>query len=306
MNPERPTTYTRPALLVFHGGMVLYLIGHNVLIPLIRNIGTGSPFYYDVELFWVLQALIFYFFFKYDFEKPKKSPIPLLFYITLYSTLIGTLQLIAQGRDQKITLSFFAPFISFASLWAFIIVFFVQFKKYFLWESSNVFRRHLLAIMCAFAMVVSRNIFLVNPQVKQIVREKIVLPTYEESGCKGSVVQFSIPFKDSIPGNTEILDCGFNFNLVRIGKGNIGVKNLFPHPLHVRLDFLQEKIFVFKRIQVLKPGEKFDFEAESSGIYRMTTPSNPHLGIQIILKGDLEKLDPGIYKIGPKFIEIKK
>jgi hypothetical protein len=285
--------------------MVLYLFGHNVLIPLIRNIGTGTPIYYDVELFWALQVIIFYLFTQYDFEKPKKSLIPLLIYITFYSTLIGTIQLILKGRDEKITLSFFAPFISFASLWAFLIVFWIYFKKYFLWDSSNVFRRHLLALIAGIAMIVSRNVFLVNPQVKKIVREQKVIPTFEDAGCKGSKILFHLPLREIPPSQSEIQTCGFNFNLVRVSN-KIEVKNLFGHPLHVRLDYLQDRTFVFKRIQVLKDKDVFIFPSVENGIYRLMTPSNPHLGIQIILKGDLKNLQQGSYLITPKNIEMNK
>lgn len=309
MTENKPTPQTKTFLLVFHGGMVLYLIGHNVAIPLIRNLGLGNPLYYDVELFWALQVVIFWLFAKYDFEKPKKSPIPLLIYITLYSTLIAIIQLIAVGQE-KISVSLFAPFISLASLSIFLGVFFVQFKKYFIWDSSNIFRRHLLALMLGMAMIVSRNAFLVNPETKIPTRAKIELPTFEGSGCKGSHISFSIPLKDQLPGNSEILPCGFNFNLSHINHGDkIEVKNSLGHPIHVRLDFLKEGSFAFKRIQVLQNGEIFVFPKENfeeDGIYRLITPSNPRLGIQIILKGDLKSLEKGDYLITPKAVEVKK
>ncbi len=309
MTENKPAPHTKQLLLVFHGGMILYLIGHNVGIPVIRNLGLGNPLYWDVELFWALQLVIFWLFYKYDFEKPKKSPIPLLIYITLYSTLIAIIQLIAVGQE-KISVSLFAPFISLASLSIFLAVFFIQFKKYFIWDSSNVFRRHLLALMIGLAMIVSRNAFLVNPQVKLPTRAKIELPTFEESGCKGSKVAFTIPFKKALPNNSEILTCGFNFNLIYLTHGdNIGIKNSLGHPIHVRLDFLQDGTFAFERIQVVKDRKTFIFPKDTfvrDGIYRLETPSNPRLGIQIILKGDLKNLEKGDYLITPRSLEIKK
>lgn len=310
MTQEKPSPHTKLFLLVFHGGMVLYLIGHNVGIPIIRNLGLGNPLYYDVELFWALQVVIFWFFAKYDFDRPQKSPIPLLIYVTLYSTLIAIIQLISQGTASKITVSLFAPFISLASLSIFLAVFFIQFKKYFLWESSNVFKRHLLALMLGIAMIVSRDAFLVNPQAKLPKAAKKQLPTFEDSGCKGSKVTFTIPLKGVLPTNSEIKSCGFNFNLLHLTHSEgIAVKNSFGHPIHVRLDFLQNGSFVFERIQVVKNEEVFLFPRENfvrDGIYRLETPSNPRLGIQIILKGDINKLEKGDYLITPKILEIKK
>jgi hypothetical protein len=309
MTEDKPSPHTKLFLLVFHGGMVLYLIGHNVGIPLIRNLGMGNPIYYDVELFWALQVIIFWQFTKYDFDKPTKSPIPILIYITFYSTLMAIIELIFQASDSKVTLSLFAPFISLASLSIFLGVFFVQFKKYFLWDSKNVFLRHFFALMFGFAMFASRNAFLVNPQTKKITREQKEIPTFEEGGCKGSKISLSLPLKEELPRNSEILTCGFNFNLVNLNHPDvISVKNSLGHPIHVRLDFLQGQTFIFKRIQVLKDGEVFNFPKENSyedGIYRLMTPSNPRLGIQIILKGDLKNLKRGDYLITPKKMEIK-
>ncbi|MFI5391540.1 MAG: hypothetical protein ACHQYQ_09275, partial [Bacteriovoracales bacterium] len=208
-----------------------------------------------------------------------------------------------------VTLSLFAPFISLASLSIFLGVFFVQFKKYFLWDSKNVFLRHFIALLLGFAMFASRNAFLVNPQTKNITREQKVIPTFEEGGCKGSKISFSLPLKEELPRNSEILNCGFNYNLVHLKHpDNITVKNSLGHPIHVRLDFLQGQSFIFKRIQVLKNGEAFNFPKENyfeDGIYRLLTPSNPRLGIQIILKGGLKNLQSGEYLITPKKTEIK-
>lgn len=310
MTENKPNPHTKQLLLVFHGGMVLYLIGHNVGIPVIRNFGIGTPLYWDVELFWALQLVIFWLFYKYDFEKPKKSPIPLLIYITLYSTIIAILQLISQAKDSKITVAFFAPTISLTSLSIFLILFFVQFKKYFLWESSNVFRRHLVALGLAIGMIVSRDIFLVNPELKNPTKDIKVLPTFVDSGCKGSKVAFTLPLKDALPNNSEILPCGFNFNLIHLTHGeNIEIKNSLGHPIHVRLDFLQDGTFLFERIQVVKDREIFIFPKDTfvrDGIYRLETPSNPRLGVQIILKGNLKNLEKGDYLITPKAMEIKK
>ena len=309
MTDNKPAPHTKQFLLVFHGGMVLYLIGHNVGIPVIRNLGIGTPLYWDVELFWALQLVIFWLFYKYDFEKPKKSPIPLLIYVTLYSTVIAILQLISQANDSKITVAFFAPTISLVSLSIFLIVFFIQFKKYFLWDSSNVFRRHLVALGLAIAMIVSRNTFLVNPQLKNPTKDKKELPTFVDSGCKGSKITFSLPLEAVLPSNSEILPCGFNFNLIQVTHENdIVVKNSLGHPIHVRLDILKDGSFVFERIQVLKDKETFEFAKTyfaRDGIYRLITPSNPNLGIQIILKGDLKDLKQGEYLITPKTLERK-
>jgi hypothetical protein len=310
MTDNKPAPHTKQFLLVFHGGMVLYLIGHNVGIPVIRNLGLGNPLYWDVELFWALQLVIFWLFYKYDFDNPKKSPIPLLIYITVYSTLIAILQLISQANATKINVSFFAPTISLASLSIFLIVFFIQFKKYFLWDSSNFFRRHLLAIGLGFAMIVSRNTFLVNPQLKNPTRDIKILPSHEDSGCTGSKVAFTIPLKVALPSNSEILPCGFNFNLLYLNHDdNISVKNSHGHHLHVRLDFLHDGYFLFQRVQVLKNGEVFTFPKVNfmrDGIYRLETPSKPGLGIQIILKGKLKKLEEGDYLITPTILEIKE
>ena len=311
MTEEHHPSHAKLFLLVFHGGMVLYLLAHNLGIPIVRNLGMGNPWYWDLEFFWFLQVILFALFLNYDFEKPSKGTIPLLIYVTLYSTLLSIAQLIYLGSSSsKITLPFFSPTISLTSLSIFLVVFFLQFKKYFLWESSNVFRRHLLAIMMAIALVVVKNSLYVNPELKsKEISAKKNLPTFEESGCKGSHISFSLPLKTPLPKNSEILPCGFNFNLLHIKHGDkIEVKNSLGHPIHVRLDYFTDGSFVFKRIQVVQNEEIFEFPKENfdqDGIYRLITPSNPRLGIQILLKGDLNNLEKGNYFITPKTFEMR-
>jgi len=291
-------------LLVFHGGMVGYLLTHNLIVPIIRNFGMNAPLLSGIEFFWPFQVILFINFTLYDFDKKEKSLIPFLIYTTLYSTLIGILFLALSVLDKSVSLIHFGPAISLTSLFIFLLGFFGYFKRFFNWKIKNPIILHIFSLLLGLAIGWS-YIKLEKPtKTQEVMQHTNTKENLDPSsmGCMGSKVKFKVPLKNDIYSGEVILkDCGFSHNLNRLKKGQDFIllnDTLRSH--HFRLEYYRRGSWKFKKIEVLKKGESYTFPAHftsAHGIYRVKIPTDKKYGIQIIIVGDIP---PGEFEITPQ------
>jgi hypothetical protein len=193
-----------------------------------------------------------------------------------------------------------------------LIGFFAYFKKFFYWKPTQVVGRHFTAVTLAALLFFLKNLWTVEVKSYDRPYSSIVplVRDFSSFGCQGSKIVFSLPFSEKQYAPSEILPCGFNLNLVYLPhESDLSVKNSLGHPIHVRLEYFKENSFDFVRIQVVKKGETFLFPKENflfDGLYLLKTPTNPKLGIQVILKGNLKNLPIGQYTITPNSVKVNQ
>jgi len=282
-------------LIVFHGGMVGYLWLHNLIIPLIRNLGTDRPLLLGIHFWFFYHTIILYKFFKYDFKKRSPSLIPFLIDSSFFCSLFGILQMCWEfGHMVKPNLSQFSSTISLASIMIFFMGFFIYFKKFINWKLNNRPLHYLYS--CIFGL--SIFVFLYNIELhfstpptfwkSSEKKEKSIKAKQRDKrlGCDPNFKVFSPSYSGKVSNHSTIMSCGLSPNVIRTNKNGIYVENISKSQAHLRLELLQQQRWNFIKIIKVKIKEKKNISNQiflKQGVYRLKSVTGNKLGIQIIL-----------------------
>lgn len=224
---ETKVTDKNPALkkiffLLFHGGMVAYLILHNLLVPIIRNVGQHRFPFYDLHFWFLPQVVLFVLFYRYDFANRIKGAIPLLVDITFLSALITTGDFLHDLTQKKyFALEHFSSALSLASLMIFFTVYYLHFRHHFPSRFSWQYQGKgiilsLMAGLILFGMEKSLSHWAVRPVEirKTIPQRKIMKATCHRFSPLG---QFISPLgSGQIPLTVDFDSCGFSMNYFQL------------------------------------------------------------------------------------------
>ncbi|MFZ8934910.1 MAG: hypothetical protein ACO2ZP_13535 [Bacteriovoracaceae bacterium] len=281
-------------LIIFHGGMVAYLILHNLLIPMVRNFGAGSALFSGVHYWFVLHLFVLFLFIQYDFHKKEKSLIPVTIWTSIYATILGTIELFYSLGVTKVNVGHFSSFISVACIGIFYIGFFIYFKTFINWKTEALWKRHALAIglgLLHFGIQMNIEDHVGLIKIKKVIKLEKEKVDYSEFGCKGSIIHLSKSVK---PKSMDVIisGCGFVENLSAFKGKNINLINNSGKKHLVRFERLDETKWKLVRPITIRDGDKFVIRKDNfhlKGIYRLRSPTSKAIGIHLIVNDDIEK-----------------
>lgn len=288
--------------------MVGYLIIHNLLIPLVRNLGAGGRPFDGVHYWFLLHIILLIQFFRYDFDNKPKSLIPLTIWASIYATSFGLIELLFSLLGKKVNVGHFSSAISILSIAIFFIGFFIYFKQFITWESKNPLKRQLVALslgLLHFGIQYNIEDHVGLKVIKKSVKKEEVSHDYSSLGCQGAELSLDSSTKVLSPGPIEIINCGFKYNLNLFKGEDLLLTNNSKKEHLIRLERLSGKRWKFIKIIKPQPGEKLTLEKklfEEKGIYQLRSPTSKEIGIHIIINGNI----PEKMTINPKEVMWKK
>jgi hypothetical protein len=288
---EKNLDLNKVFLLVFHGGMVCYLILHNFLIPFTRNIGQGESPLLDTHYWFLPQLLLLLVFIR----KPLMSNIGFWMNLNVFISVIqGFLLLFLFNKLEPSTI--FSEGVSFAAVMVFYLGFFLHFKQFYKLNFQNFSRDFVLSLVFGLIFVFIQHKLLMKKEIilmkKNVLveEERVVLdlPYYKYS--KNKIIELSSDnFKDKFSYYT-LEDITFFIN-------NDVKKHVF------RLERLHYPKWDFVSVVVLDKGERFKITSDKKEIFRLRSPSSRELGIHYLVFGP-EKFSRKKYIIYKSKVEL--
>ncbi len=282
-------------LVIFHGGMVAYLILHNIMIPIIRNYGAGAEIFKGVHYWFALHLFLLILFIRYDFHKRPRTIIPATLWVSVWATLLGTAELFYSLGVSKVNVGHFSSFISIACVGIFYIGFFRYFKQFINWETDSLAKRHILAFLLGAAhfgvqMQFEEHIGLLKKK-REIVTNQQELD-YDTLGCKGSQLRLKIGDQFSPMDKLIIKDCGFLENISKFNQGNISLINESGKDHLLKLERLSVDKWKFVKLIKIHAGETLSIRKDNfhlSGIYQLRSPTSKQIGIHLIINEEINR-----------------
>ena len=272
-NVMKTSSLDKPFLLVFHGGFVGYLLLHNFIIPIIGNIGKGYPVLSEVSWYFLTHGWLFYV-----FAKTKRYGDISLPFIINASIFLFSIVVILMDLKDGISTTEFSRLISLTAMSIFFLGFFIRFKNFFSWHTS--FKKIFSGFFMGFIFVICQSFL-----------QKESIPEKKESTDKKErpLVVLSLP-SSNFSQNTIEITSNFKDSVVRLPMDSSPVlKNNTTKTHLIRLEYIKNKRWYFKKIIKLKKGEEKSLSLKTKGFYRLYSPSSK-IGIcHIIVGSDLFK-----------------
>lgn len=295
-------------LLVFHGGLVCYLILHNFLMPLIRGLGVGNVV--EFHYWFIPQIFLFITFFLSDFDNAKKNKIiDVLIDFSMMTVFLGLAFFINFLGKKKIDLEDFTSFISIISVGFFLLGYFIYFRKLISVPPKSV-KGFLISLSLALIFVgleTSHNIPMDSTKKKNQV--KVLEEENGFGGCEASEIKISLPHAYPLTREIEIKPCGFEKNIAAVSDHGITLENKTSESYMVRVEVLENEKWKFQRIIKINKGSKTLIDSTiltNPGIYRLKSPSSKELGLLVLLVGKEIQTEKVNYLIDPKSFVIKE
>ena len=281
-------------LIIFHGGMVAYLVLHNLLIPMIRNFGAGQALFGGIHYWFALHLFLLFLFVRYDFVKRPKSIIPLTMWVSIYATILGTIELFHSLSVSKVNVGHFSSFISVACIGIFYIGFFIYFRPFINWNGNHLWQRHALALglgLLHFGIQLNfeDHIGLIK-KTRSLVAEKKEID-HSKQGCQGSIIKLDKNFQTA-GKDVVISSCGFVENTSLFEDQNIHLINNSGKKHVIRLERLHQKRWRFVRPIIINDGKKFIIRKDNfhlDGIYQLRSPTSKEIGIHLIINDEIDQ-----------------
>lgn len=294
-------------LLVFHGGLVLYSILHNVLIPLVRNLGRNEYILNDIHYWFLYHIILFILFVRYDVEKKPRTIIPFLCWLGLWVTFIRTGLILFD--QSKLGVYHFSIAISIVSNFIFFGVFFKTFKPLFDWKEQNSFQKISLSLFCALILQATLNFVEIDPNIKKIgMRSKMEhLQEKEEGdlsqlGCQGSHIKVHFPKSLTISSGVNVIDsCGFKENR-RWTEQSLEILNSTDKVVYIQLLHRENNNWRVIETAVVRSNETYRYKTkkwDQGGIFLLKSQADKEMGIQLIFKGNSQQIPHGDYQVTP-------
>ena len=286
-------------LLVFHGGLVCYLVLHNLLIPMTRNLGQGNPLRLEVHYWFIPQLVLFFLFVKAPLKIKNNGWVLCLLATNATVFLLGIIDWAAYFQGS-ISLESFSSGISLLSIGIFFLVYFLYFQRHHYWSLSN------MTIPCLSAIVLGTGFFFIQRNAifhnlpKQTTRKesipvesplKVIRLPAEDSPNKGHISIGSPSYKGGVsyvPSRTKLV-----------------FENDSDERRLLRLEYMIDRRFGLVKILNIKPHSNISFtHSEEKDILRLRPSTDRDLGIHYIVVG-ANKFDPATYEFYKNRVDIR-
>ena len=276
-------------LLVFHGGLVGYLLLHNVLIPVTRNWGQGLFLLDSLQYYFLPQLMLWI-----AFAKNYKVSWALGFNVGI--SIVALAQLLFSLSDG-ISTHEFSTAISLAAMAFFFLGFSLYFKKFFFPPGYT----HLLMATLVGVAVMGVSYGLGGPGTQHTAHAPILRETRSPPAATTTL---KLPSQNYSQGPIAILTHGFEHPYGLYPNGSsLAIVNKSPRRHLIRVEYIKNHRWYFKRIVPIAPKEQKSLALHGRGIYRLRSPSSKELGLFIAVTGS-ELFDPGAYRIDAKGLEV--
>lgn len=301
---ERKNKLNKMFLLVFHGGLVCYLILHNLIIPFVRNIGQGNMILQEVHYWFVPQSLLFFSFYFYPFGKKNPLTIFSLLGANIVAFGLGLIEILL-SIGKGISVESFSSSISLLAIACFFLGYFVHFKKFYIWKGAEVFKIFILSLGIGGSFFFIQEKIVIhssrpkqNPFVSEVNNEGIEL--------KKNTVEIHLPKKENFSNSTLTLsDNGYYEKVSYFNKEQkVLIQNRSTKKHILRLERLNHGKWNFMIVLVLTKDELVEVSLKEKGIYRLRSPSSKEIGIHYIVR-DAENFPDSTYSLTKNKVEIK-
>ncbi|MCY4643497.1 MAG: hypothetical protein OXB88_02670 [Bacteriovoracales bacterium] len=273
--------------LVFHGGLVGYLILHNVLIPAVKHWKSGLLIFGHIQYYFLPHLILLLGF----IQKIRLFGILGFNLGVLMASLVWLLYSVADGISTKE----FSIGISLTAIIFFFFGFFIYFKKFFTREKySHLWIGGLIGLL-------STGLFYGIDSEKEKKTSDIIRSSNDK---KSSSLTFNLPSTDYQVGEINILDQGFQSSYALYPEEpKIILSNQSAKSHLIRIEYMREGRWHFKRIFKIARGQKKALPIIKRGIYRLRSPSSKELKILVIVIGS-NRFKKGTYMIDIKGLRI--
>lgn len=265
--------------LVFHFGFVLYLILHNLGVPLLAMLGSGKFSWELLQIWFLPQMVLLYAIYK------KKEFLGKT--IILYTHIIlgfGIIHLIYIGKQIGPNKSLFTYTISLLSLIFFLLGWHIKFKSLF--PNKNVKKKYLLATLMAILHILY-NYFSFEKLTSATLKEKNISTITSEEEVQYNKSKWELEEKGE--KITQFEENGLNnekntFIYIKNSKEWVLANNTNKN-IHVRVEFYKDNRWIFKKLIILKKKTKISYLAPlEDGIYRVFSPTHAYWKKQLVYK----------------------
>ncbi len=288
-------------LLVFHGGLVGYLLLHNLAIPLVQNWGQDATPWRGLQYYFFPQALLFAWFVKYGLSKKKAGLLPFLCGLNLSLWALSSILFVLDLRGG-ISTHQFTNGISLVAICCFFVGFFSYFQKFFHWRFPGTGAQYALAACLGSALAV-----LHHQQLKIPHDATASFPRSTAEAKSEILLELSLPAQNFDSPEIVIEANGFARKMSLLPEAQespLALLNRSPEKHLIRLEHARQGRWYFKRIINLKAGESTPLPPLPKGFYRLRAPSSKNLGAHILVRGS-ESFAKGIYMFDNKGIEVR-
>ena len=291
-------------LLVIHGGMVLYLLVHNIFIPLIRNIGQGNSLFIDVHYWFILHIAVFYFLYSHIKSNKNEGKLAWLLICGFWGILFKFTFAKFYSKTQIIPFSVGLETLSYIVFYSILGVYFKNLIKW---------KKHLRFSVLSSSLFVS---FVLNAGLATIEKwpeDKTVamIPQKENAtrkiiwgGCEKKKVVMNLHRASVNDEKIEIISCGLEKNSYSLSAAHpLLVVNKTARAVHLRLYKLDETLkWKQKQFSIIPAQQEFQFlknTEKQNGIYMLISKARKEVGYSILIKGQESALK-GRYIFSPE------
>ena len=284
-------------LLVFHGGLVCYLLLHNLAMPLVKNIGQKNPLFEEIQFYFIPQLILFLFFLKTNLKEKKENFIPFIISFN-FSILLFSIFILFRSLQDGISRYEFSIVISMVSISIFFLVFFLRFRRFFLWSFPKVKAQYFIGLLLGYVFVLILPITERQEESRpiEVIREKKFLETK---------YQLTLPTNPEVSNKIAFLTYdNFKPKFVTIhSNSHLTILNQSGEKQVIRLEYHRNDKWFFKRVYNLSKNKNIVLDnLENKKIYRLRSSNNKKLGSFYIIKG-VELFIPGNYILSEKGLE---
>lgn len=287
-------------LLVFHGGLVCYLTLHNLIMPLVKNLGQGAPWNTAIRYYFVPHFVLFFYFFKCKFDDSKNNSIFswLVFLITI---VVFAAIFVTQSIKKGATSTDFSDGISIISMTIFLLGYFLYFQKFFNTFPKDSIIKGVLGLLLGVLFSFGQEL-IYQPPIEDKNRGRPTAPK---------------KMKSTVTSTIELPSSNFGQNHWSYPLGENKLPQLLPQEtaliitnrasesLLLRIDLSKdESHWILKEMIKLSAGEKIQVLKGLKGLFKIYSPGHPNVPVTFLVKGS-DKFTQGLYHLSKNKIEVE-
>ncbi len=298
---RRRPNLDKPFLLVFHGGLVGYLLIHNLAIPLVQNWGRGVPLWHGLQYFFIPQAILWCCFLNTRLNRQNGGFAPLAVALNLSWWALSCL-LFGWQLGDGITTHLVSSGISLVAIACFWAGFFGHFQKFFRWRFPGHRWQYTVVVGLGLAASALQHRLSATPANAKAPPAAPARPAIESRVA----LTLRLPSSDFGPNEVVIESSGFaEAHLLRPADlaSSIWLVNRSRNKHLIRLERARRGRWSFKRVIPIKASERLRLPLDGQGLYKLHSPSSKHLGQHFLIQGS-ENFAVGTYVLDNKGVEV--
>lgn len=261
-------------ILLLHTLLLVYLLIHNLIIPVISNILREKHILESVHYWFLFQIPV-----QYWLRKHKLIPIGYLWFLIVGSILRIGLEPFFTSNIK--TWSFFSMLLSEVASFVFYSVAF-KFTQKKMWPWLPLAALVIIPGLRVLEYEPHQTVF----SQKKTVTKKVISSSF---GCQGSHLELKLPLihSGSVPA-LKVTSCGFEKNHIS-PDSNFIIKNTLKHSVNLRLYQLERTgdIIRWKFVRLVQVQPSGDWKVgpllQPTNMYLVKSPERKTLGSLILL-----------------------